>query len=84
MFSPVVGELFDATDRSTEVVKDLFPLSDMLVVRLDQDGKLVEQYHPKTRMPVILNDEGSRRRWLDPDVVERPAIYDLISAFPAD
>jgi len=34
-------------------------------------------------MPVILNDDESRRRWLDPDVVERPAIDDLISAFPA-
>ena len=45
---------------------------------------LVEKYHPKKRMPVILNDEESRRRWLDPDVVERPAIDDLISAFPDD
>ncbi len=31
-------------------------------------------------MPVILNDEESGRRWLDPDVVERLAIDDLIAA----
>jgi len=47
-------------------------------------NELVEKYHPKKRMPVILNDEESRRRWLGPDVVERPAIDDLISAFPAE
>ena len=188
----VVAELFDASERSTETetVKDLFPLSDMLIVRMDLDGDrelvtcnwgllpfwwkpsakhkthksfqrmtfnargetihekpsyreafktkrclipwteffehgwyfevadreistfaglwqswnnsetdqtletctivtcpanaLVERYHPKKRMPVILNDDESRRRWLDPDVVERPPIADLISAFPAD
>ena len=52
---------------------------DCLAVVADE---LVEQYHPKKRMPVILNDEESQRRWLDPDVVERPAIDDLIAAFP--
>jgi len=35
-------------------------------------------------MPVILDDEESRRRWLDADVVERPAIDDLIVPFPAE
>lgn len=49
-----------------------------------QANELVEQYHPKKRMPVILNDEDSQRRWLDADVVERPAIDDLIVPFPAD
>ena len=36
----VVAELFDASDRSTETetTKDLFPLADMLVVRIDQDS----------------------------------------------
>ena len=35
-----VAELFDATDRSaaTDTVKDLFPLTDMFVVRQDPDG----------------------------------------------
>ena len=46
-------------------------------------NELVEQYHPKKRMPVILDDAESHRRWLDSDVVERPAIDDLISPFPA-
>lgn len=47
-------------------------------------NQLVEQFHPRKRMPVILDDEESWRRWLDPDVVERSAIDDLIAAFPAE
>ncbi len=47
-------------------------------------NELVEQYHPKKRMPLILNDDDSRRRWLDPDVVERPPLEFLIAPFPAD
>lgn len=47
-------------------------------------NELLEQYHPRKRMPVILDDEESRQRWLSPDIVERPAIADLLLPFPAD
>lgn len=47
-------------------------------------NELVEQFHPRKRMPVILDDEEARRRWLDSDVVERSALDDLIAAFPAE
>ncbi len=45
---------------------------------------LVEQYHPKKRMPVILDTEDERSRWLSPDIVERPPIEDLLRPFPSD
>ena len=47
-------------------------------------NELVEQYHPKKRMPVILNDDDSRARWLSPDIVERPPLEELLRPFPAD
>ncbi len=47
-------------------------------------NELVEQYHPKKRMPVILDDEDSRARWLSPDIVERPPLEELLRPFPAD
>ncbi len=45
---------------------------------------LVEKYHPKKRMPVILDDTESRRRWLNSDVVEREDLADLIAPFPSE
>ncbi len=47
-------------------------------------NELVEQYHPKKRMPVILDDEDSRARWLSPDIVERPPLEEVLRPFPAD
>lgn len=46
-------------------------------------NELLEKYHPKKRMPIILRDEESQRRWLSPDTVERPPIEDLFQPIPA-
>ncbi|QDT49129.1 SOS response-associated peptidase [Symmachiella dynata] len=42
---------------------------------------LVEQYHPRKRMPVILSGEESYARWLDPDVKDRGPLEDLFVPF---
>jgi putative SOS response-associated peptidase YedK len=47
-------------------------------------NELLEKYHPKKRMPVILPDEEARRRWLSPDTVERPPIEDLFLPLAAE
>ncbi len=53
---------------------------------------LVAEYHPRRRMPVILTDDAARRRWMDPDVIDRaplaqllePIDVELMSHRPAD
>lgn len=47
-------------------------------------NELLEKYHPKKRMPVILPDEEARRRWLSPDTVEREAIENLFQPLEAE
>jgi len=47
-------------------------------------NRLLEQYHPKKRMPVILADEDACRRWLSPDTVERQAMEDLFHPLDTD
>ena len=47
-------------------------------------NSLLEQYHPKKRMPVILADAEACRRWLSPDTVERQSIEDLFHPLNAD
>ena len=47
-------------------------------------NSLLEQYHPKKRMPVILADEDACRRWLSPDTLERQSIEDLFHPLSAD
>lgn len=47
-------------------------------------NELIEQFHPRKRMPVILEDHDSRARWLSPDVVERPPLEELLRPFPAE
>ncbi len=41
-------------------------------------NSLVAQYHPRKRMPVILADDDARRRWMDPDVIERGPLESLL------
>lgn len=47
-------------------------------------NSLVEIYHPKKRMPVILEDQDAITRWLSPDLVERESLESLMQPFPAD
>jgi len=47
-------------------------------------NSLVGQYHPRKRMPVILDDEATFARWLDPDVTERDELEDLFAPFDAN
>ncbi len=46
-------------------------------------NELVEQYHPKKRMPVIYYGDN-RARWLSPDIVERPLPRRVTARFFAD
>lgn len=47
-------------------------------------NSLIAQYHPRKRMPVILNSEEAYSRWLDPDVTQRGPLEDLLQPFDAD
>lgn len=47
-------------------------------------NELLEQYHPRKRMPVILDNEDDRRHWLSPDIVERPALEHLFHPYEAE
>ncbi|MDA1164051.1 MAG: SOS response-associated peptidase [Planctomycetota bacterium] len=40
-------------------------------------NELLEKYHPKKRMPVILDGEDACQRWLNPDIVDREPLDDL-------
>lgn len=46
-------------------------------------NELLEKYHPKKRMPVILETDEARSRWLSPDIQERAALEDLIQPLSA-
>ncbi len=46
-------------------------------------NSLVAEYHPRDRMPVILPDAESRRRWMSPDHLERQPLEHLFAPLPS-